>query len=94
MDNVIHMRDRTPLPLAELLEECRAKENALLDLEQDLYRIACALWPAGCAEAPPDFRELEQFEVSEVIAGIVSLHELTERLMSENARLRAELRRG
>jgi hypothetical protein len=92
MDNIIPMRLKLkPLSMEELLLECRAKERALLDLEQDLYAIAKAVWPDGCAEAPEGFCELEQFEVSEVLAGIRSLHELTERLMSENDQLRVAL---
>jgi hypothetical protein len=94
MTNIIHMpMSLPPLTFGELVHELRAKENALLDLEQDLFSIAKAVWPDGCTEAPQDFAELEQFEVSEVVAGIRSLHELTERLMAENERLRAELKR-
>lgn len=77
----------------ELLAELRGKENSLLDLEQDLYAIAKALWPTGKAtEAPAGFRELEQFEVSEVVDGIRSLHELTDRITAENEALRRRVR--
>lgn len=76
----------------ELLAELRGKENSLLDMEQDLYAIAKAVWPAGSSEAPPAFHELEQFEVSEVVDGIRSLHELTDRLTRENEALQRRIR--
>lgn len=91
MSNVIPI-----LPLAareELLEELRGKEDSLLDDEQDFVAIAEAVWPDdGPSEAPPGFREFRQFERSELVAGIQSLHELCSRLLVENDTLREALR--
>jgi hypothetical protein len=78
-----------PLSREELFEELRGKENSLLDDEQDFLRIAEAVWPDdGPTEAPPNFREDRMFERDEIIAGIVSLHELISRLLVENDVLR------
>ncbi len=80
-----------PLTRQELLEELRGKENSLLDDEQDFLHIAEAVWPDdGPNEAPPHFREFRIFERGEIIAGIQSLHHLTERLTEEAERLLRE----
>lgn len=83
-----------PATREELLEELRGKENSLLDDEQDFVRIAEAVWPDNDSEAPPGFREYRQFERSEIVAGIQSLHELVGRLLAENEMLRGERERG
>lgn len=82
-----------PATRKELLEELRGKENSLIDDEEDFVRIAEAVWPkGGPTEAPAGYREFGEFERSEIIAGIQSLHELVGRLLSENETLRGELR--
>lgn len=91
MSNVIHILP--PLTREELLEELRGKENSLLDDEQDFVAIAEAVWPDDSpSEEPPGFREFRQFERSEIVAGIQSLHELCSRLLVENETLREQLR--
>lgn len=93
MSTIIHLPTKLPeLSRQELLEELRAKENALLDVEQDVAAIAEAVWPEGSeTEAPTDYRSTGQFEVSEVVAGVKSLHELVGRLLEENESLRQRL---
>ena len=77
-----------PLTAEELRAECHAKEDALLDYERATDAIASALWPEG-SEAPESYRRFGEYEASELVAGFRSLHELTDRLIAENDRLRA-----
>lgn len=78
-----------PVTTDELRTECRAKEDALVDYERATDAIASALWPEG-SEAPESYRRFGEYEASELVDGIVSLHELTDRLTAELERLRAE----
>jgi hypothetical protein len=84
-----HAKLLPPVTTDELRAECRAKEDALLDYELATDAIAKALWPEG-SEAPESYRRFGEYEASELVDGIVSLHELTDRLMAENERLRRE----
>jgi hypothetical protein len=77
-----------PVTKDELRAECQAKEDALVDYERATDAIARALWPEG-SEAPESYRLYGEYEASELVDGIRSLHELTDRLMVENRRLRA-----
>jgi hypothetical protein len=80
-----------PLTRQQLLEELRGKERALLDFEQDLLAIAEAVWPEDCVnEAPQLYRAIGQYTVGEIVAGVKSLHHLTDRLTDESERLLRE----
>lgn len=74
----------------EVLAECRAKENDLIDAAADLLQIAEALWPAGESERPADMEDAG-VTADQVVAGIKSLHEYCERVLVENDRLRERL---
>ena len=77
-----------PLSRAELVEEMRGKERSLVKLEQQLADVAQAVWPEDAPnEAPQLYRALGDFTVEELIAGVRSLHELTDRLTCEVGRL-------
>lgn len=80
-----------PLTRQELLEELRAKENSLLDFEQDMLAVAEAVWPDDSVnEAPQAYRAIGEYSVGEIVASIQSLHELTGRLTTEAERLLRE----
>ena len=100
MTNILTFRPQLPLSREEMLAEMRGKERSLIELERQLADVAGVVWPEGSPnEAPQLYRALGDFTVDELIAGVKSLHELTdrmvgevERLLDERDRLRAELR--
>lgn len=99
MINILTFRPSVPLTREELVDEMRGKERSLVELERQLTDVALAVWPEGSPnEAPQLYRALGDFTVDELIAGVKSLHELTdrmsgelERLLDERDRLRSEL---
>lgn len=88
---VEHIRRTATLPemtFDEVVAECRAKEDRLIEADAELSQIADAVWPDG-AERPEDLDG--GATANDVIAGIVSLHELCDRLYAENGELRDRL---
>lgn len=74
----------------ELRAEWRATQDEMIAMAAGQLELAEALWPDGESERP----DLEDGVTSaQLIAGVKSLHEICDRLYSENAALRAELRR-
>ena len=86
-----HTRRTATLPgmtHAELLTECRAKEDELMLAAAELLSLAEALWPVGDSERPADLDDAG-VTAAELVAGIQSLHEYCGRLLDENMALRA-----
>lgn len=78
-----------PLTLEEMRAEWRAQEMDLIDMCAEQMEIAEALWPEG-GEGPEHWRDAG-VSGAELVAGVKSLHEYSDRLVEENERLRAEI---
>jgi hypothetical protein len=98
MNNVFELPSRLPtvrlpedLSKDELVLECVRSERCLMGYERAHDELASALWSDGI-EAPAGYVEDGSYEMSDLVAGVQSLHELTDRLTNENEALRARIK--
>lgn len=80
----------------ELREEWLRQERQLCELDQLLDAVVVAVWPDSRGGEQPDWHDLHEdasmpVRTNAIVAGIASLHELSDRLMAENERLRARV---
>jgi hypothetical protein len=81
----------------ELREEWLRQERALTEYDRLIDAVVDAVWPPSeCTTERPDWwDDHADASVGEqsnaIVAGIVSVHELNDRLMAENERLRARV---
>lgn len=91
MSDVIVMSDgdvRTkPLSLEEMRAEWRAAQDEMIQMHAEMAQIADALWPDEHSERPADL-DAEGATGAQLVAGIRSLQELSDRQAAEIERWR------
>lgn len=93
----LYPRDVVAMSVDELRAEWLRQERALCEYDRLVDAVVEAVWPPSeqPSERPDWFDEHAEASVlqstSAIVEGIGSLHELTDRLYAENARLRARV---